>query len=126
MSQDLVGRLMTDMSPELLEFVRTKVNSFAKWDLIRFFHENSHVTDTAEHIARYTRRDAETMRAELSELAAQGVLVETQMLDQLEEMTFYSLSYNRRVRDLIRRFVEASNDRQFRAKVIYHVSRSMW
>jgi len=126
MSQDLVGRLMTDMSPELLEFVRTKVNSFAKWDLIRFFHENPHVTDTAEHIARYTRRDEETMRAELSELAAQGVLIETQMLDQLEEMTFYSLSYNRRVRDQIRRFAEASNDRQFRAKVIYHVIRSMW
>ena len=45
--EDLVGRLMADMDPELLNFLRTRVNSFVKWDLIRFFGENPYPTDTA-------------------------------------------------------------------------------
>jgi hypothetical protein len=112
---------MVDMDPELLEFLRTSVNSFVKWDLVRFFHENPHTTETAEGIAWYARRDAQTTRAELAQLAAQGVLVQ----DQRGGMTVYSLSQNRRVRDIVGRFVEASDDRQFRVNVIYHVLRSM-
>jgi len=119
--EDLVGRLMADMDPELLTFLRTRVNSFVKWDLIRFFGENPYTTDTAENIARYAGRNVETTRAELAELAAQGVLVE----QRLGEMTVYSLSNNPEVRRLVQRFLEASNDRQFRVKAIYHIIRGM-
>lgn len=119
--EDLVGRVMADMDPELLNFLRTRVNSFVKWDLIRFFGENPYTTDTAENIARYAGRNVETTRAELAELAAQGVLVE----QRLGEMTVYSLSSDPEVRRLIRRFLEASNDRQFRVKAIYHIIRGM-
>jgi len=119
--EDLVGRLMADMDPELLNFLRTRVNSFVKWDLIRFFGENPYTTDTAENIARYAGRNVETTRAELAELAAQGVLVE----QRLGEMTVYSLSSNPEVRRLVQRFLEASNDRQFRVKAIYHIIRGM-
>lgn len=119
--EDLVGRVMADMDPELLYFLRTRVNSFVKWDLIRFFGENPYTTDTAENIARYAGRNVETTRAELAELAAQGVLVE----QRLGEMTVYSLSSNPEVRRLIQRFLEASNDRQFRVKAIYHIIRGM-
>ncbi|MGB9775534.1 MAG: hypothetical protein ACPL7C_03150 [Anaerolineae bacterium] len=119
--EDLVGRVMADMDPELLNFLRTRVNSFVKWDLIRFFGENPYTTDTAENIARYAGRNVETTRAELAELAAQGVLVE----HRLGEMTVYSLSSNPEVRGLIQRFLEASNNRQFRVKAIYHIIRGM-
>lgn len=119
--EDLVGRVMADMDPELLHFLRTRVNSFVKWDLIRFFGENPYTTDTAENIARYAGRNVETTRAELAELAAQGVLVE----HRLGEMTVYSLSSNPEVRRLIQRFLEAANDRQFRVKAIYHIIRGM-
>lgn len=119
--EDLVGRVMADMDPELLHFLRTRVNSFVKWDLIRFFGENPYTTDTAENIARYAGRNVETTHAELAELAAQGVLVE----QRLGEMTVYSLSSNPEVRQLIQRFLEASNDRQFRVKAIYHIIRGM-
>jgi hypothetical protein len=121
MDQDLVSRLMADMDPDLLAFLTTKVNSFVKWDLIRFFHENPHTTDTAENIARYAGRNVETTRAELAELAAQGVLTES----RLGQMTVYSLTNDPEVRGLIQRFVEASDDRQFRVKAIYHIIRSM-
>ncbi len=119
--EDLVGRVMADMDPELLNFLRTRVNSFVKWDLIRFFGENPYTTDTAENIARYAGRNVEATRAGLAELAAQGVLVE----QRLGEMTVYSLSNNPEIRHLIRRFLEASNDRQFRVKAIYHIIRGM-
>jgi len=124
-TQDLVGRLMADMDPELLDFVRQTLDSFLKWDLIRLFYENPYIMDTAEHIAWYTGRDAETMRAELAELATQGVLVQRQLKDQLGELTMYSLSDDTRVRDLIGRFVEASDDRRFRSQVVYHVIQRM-
>jgi DNA-binding transcriptional ArsR family regulator len=116
---DLAGRLMADMDPRLLEFLQTKINSFVKWDLVRFFHDNPHTTDTAENIARYAGRSVETIRAELAELAEDGVLDE----NQLGDMVVYSLATDRQVRDLLEQFVKASDDRQFRVKAIYHIIR---
>jgi hypothetical protein len=119
MELDLTGRLMADMDPQLLEFLQTKVNSFVKWDLVRFFHDNPHTTDTADNIARYAGRSVETIRAELAELARDGVLEES----QLGDMTVYSLVPDRRTRELLGQFVKASDDRQFRVKAIYHIIR---
>jgi DNA-binding transcriptional ArsR family regulator len=116
---DLAGRLMADMDPRLLEFLQTKINSFVKWDLVRFFHDNPHTTDTAENIARYAGRSVETIRTELAELAEDGVLDE----NQLGDMVVYSLATDRQVRDLLEQFVKASDDRQFRVKAIYHIIR---
>jgi hypothetical protein len=121
MDQDLVGRLMADMDPELLDFLQSKVDSFVKWDLLRFFFENPHTTDTASNIARYAGRKEETTEAELSELAGHGLLDQ----HQLGDMIVYSLANDPETRDLIRRFVEASDDREFRVKAIYHIVRSM-
>ncbi len=119
MELDLTGRLMADMDPQLLEFLQTKVNSFVKWDLVRFFHDNPHTTDTAENIARYAGRSVETIRLELSELAQDGVLEES----QLDDMTVYSLAPDEQTRELLAQFVKASDDRQFRVKAIYHIIR---
>ena len=116
---DLTGRLMADMDPRLLKFLQAKVNSFVKWDLVRFFHDNPHTTDTADNIARYAGRTAETIRDELAELAEDGVLE----ANQLGDMVVYSLAADRQIRDLLQQFVKASDDRQFRVKVIYHIIR---
>jgi len=117
--QDLMGRLMADMDPRLLAFLRTKVTSFVKWDLIRFFHDNPHTTDTADNIARYAGRDVEETRTELAELAEAGILEES----QLGKMTVYSLALDSEIRSLLDLFVAASDDRQFRIKAIYYIIR---
>jgi len=119
MELDLTGRLMADMPRELLEFLQTKVNSFVKWDLVRFFHDNPHTTDTADNIARYAGRSIEAIRAELAELAQDGVLEE----NQLGDMVVYSLAPDHQIRKLLEQFVKASDDRQFRVKAIYHIIR---
>ncbi len=116
---DLTSRLMADMNPELLDFLQKKVNSFVKWDLIRFFHDNPHTTDTADNIARYAGRSVETIRTELGELTQDGVLDE----NQLGEMVVYSLAPDPKTRELLQQFVRASDDRQFRVKAIYHIIR---
>ena len=121
MELDLTGRLMADMDPRLLEFLRAKVNSFVKWDLVRFFHDNPHTTDTADNIARYAGRSVETIRAGLAELAKDGVLEES----QLGGMVVYSLVADDHIREMLGQFVKASDDRQFRVKAIYHIIRGM-
>ena len=116
---DLTGRLMADMEPRLLEFLRTKVDSFVKWDLIRFFHDNPYTMDTADNIARYAGRNVEVIQTDLEELAQDSVLEE----NHLGDMTVYSLASDQENRELLEHFVEASNDRQFRVKAIYHIIR---
>jgi hypothetical protein len=118
---DLATRLMGDINPQLLEFLKTKVNSFIKWDLVRFFYENPNTTDTSENIARYAGRDVAAIEAELGELVGAGVLERHRVGD----LTVYSLVDDPNTRDLIQRFVLACNDRQFRVRAIYHIIRGM-
>jgi predicted transcriptional regulator len=105
----------------LLDLIQTRVNSFIKLDLVRFFHDNPHTTDTADSIARYTGRDARTVEPELVQLARDGVLE----MEDLTGMRVYTLTADSDVRDLIRRFIQACDDRQFRVKAIYHVIRNL-
>lgn len=120
-SEDFTAKLMNEMDPALLDFVRSKVNSFIKWDLIRFFYENPHTTDSAANIARYTGRHVDAVQPELEGLVDSG-LMEKRMVDQT---AVYSLVTDEETRSLIHRFVQACEDRQFRVKAVYHIIKSM-
>lgn len=120
-TDDFTTSLMDDMDPRLLELIQTRINSFIKWDLVRFFHDNPHTTDTADSIARYTGRDVRTVEPELLQLARDEVLE----MEDLTGMRVYTLSADPEVRELIRKFIQACDDRQFRVKAIYHVIRSL-
>jgi len=118
---DFAASLMNDIDPRLLELIRTRINSFVKWDLVRFFHDNPHTADTADSIARYTGRDVRVVEPELLQLARDNVLD----VEDLAGMRIYTLADDRDTRELIRAFVQACDDRQFRVKAIYHVIRSL-
>jgi len=120
-SNDLATRLMGDMAPQLLEFLKNKVNTFVKWDLVRFFHENPNTTDTAENIARYAGRDVATIEVEMDELVGAGVLSR----QRIGDLTVYSLVEDPAMRTLVDQFILACDDRQFRVKAIYHIIRGM-
>lgn len=62
------------MDPSLLDFVKTKVDSFIKWDLLRFLYENPHTADTVENIARYVGRNVATVKPELEDLVEYGLM----------------------------------------------------
>ena len=87
-NDDFTARLMDDMDPILLNFVKTKVNSFIKWDLVRFFYENPHTADTVENIAKYAGRNAMAVKPELEDLVDSGIM-QKQLLN---DIPIYSLS----------------------------------
>jgi hypothetical protein len=120
-SDDFTAKLMEDMDPKLLEFVRTKVNSFIKWDLIRFFHDNPNTVDTAGNIAKCFGRSAVTVEPELEELVTSGVMEKHFASD----MSIYSLAQDEEIHKLIDDFVTACDDRHFRVKAVYHIIRGM-
>jgi hypothetical protein len=112
---------MNDMDPPLLDLVKTKVNSFIKWDLVRFLRENPHTADNAENIAKYVGRNAATVEPELRGLVESEIMT----VKLVEGMPVYSLSKDTDTRVLIDRFITACEDRHFRVKVIYHIVRGM-
>jgi len=120
-NDSLTGRVFRDMDPDLLAFLNQYIDTFIKWDLLRFFYNNPHTIDTVDNIARYAGRDEETVHQELVSLAAKGLLEETKM----GEMVVYALTADPQIRKLLSRFIEASEDRQFRVRAIYHVIKNM-
>ena len=118
---DFTTRLMNDMDPQLLDLVKNKVNTFIKWDLVRFLRENPNTADTDENIAKYIGRNAATVEPEIRQL------VDSQIMDagSVDEIQIYSLSLNPDTRELVDRFIVACEDRHFRVKVIYHIVRGM-
>jgi hypothetical protein len=117
--EDLTARVMKDMDPDLFDFLTTYMDSFIKWDLLRFFHENPHTIDTAENIARYAGRTAADVQIGLQSLAQQGLLDEITM----DKMLVYMLKPDPTLRARLEQFIEATKDREFRRKVIYHMVR---
>ena len=120
-TQDLATRLMEDIDPTLLDFIRTRVNSFVKWDLVRFFYHNPHTTDTAENIARYIGRDSQVVLPELVQLVNATLLQSV----TLNEMTVYVMSSDADLQRLLGTFLAACEDRHFRVKAVYHVIRGL-
>jgi hypothetical protein len=118
---DMTSRLKDDIDPVMQDFLHDKVNSFIKWDLVRFFHDNPHAADTADNIARYTGRDVRTIVSDLDGLVEVGVLDQNELSGQ----RIYMLTADQPMRDLIDDFVRACDDRVFRVKAIHHVIRGM-
>ncbi|MDX1522812.1 MAG: hypothetical protein R3264_14390 [Anaerolineae bacterium] len=120
-NDDFTARLMDDMDPTLLNFVKTKVNSFIKWDLVRFFYENPHTADTVDNIAKYAGRNATAVKPELEDLVESGIMQK----QALNDTAIYSLSADDSMRALVDKFILACEDRHFRVKAVYHIIRGM-
>jgi predicted transcriptional regulator len=103
----------------LLDFVREKVDTFVKWDLVRFFHDNPFAADSAENIARFAGREARTVEQDLQDLVRNGV-VETTLAGN-GTTRIYRYVKDQQVRDVVQRFVIACDDRDFRVRAINQV-----
>jgi hypothetical protein len=112
---------LINMDADWADFLQTKVNSFVKWDLVRFFHDNSHAADSAEHIAHITGRDETLITHEINDLVKAGVLV----VNEISGVKIYQLTKDEKIRDQIGQFVEACHDRDFRVQAIHHVVQGM-
>jgi hypothetical protein len=110
-------RLVDDLEPTMLDFIKTNVNSFNKWDLLRYFYSNWQTIDTAEKIAQYAGRTVPMIERELDDLVDSGVMVKR----RLNGVATYSLGSDAQTWALINKFVSACEDKLFRIKVVYHI-----
>jgi hypothetical protein len=117
--EDLTARVMKDMDPELLDFLTMYVDSFIKWELLRFFYENPSTIDTGENIARYAGRPVNDVQNDLTELTRDGILQAIPM----GPMPVYTLNPDSNLHVRLEKFIEATKDREFRRKAIYHLVR---
>lgn len=101
----------------LLKFIDAKVNTFVKWDLVRFFHDNPHVANTAQNIAAFAGRDVDRVEVELRDLVARGVL----NVKNTGETSVYRLVNDPEMRAIIDQFIRACDDRAFRVRAINRV-----
>src|SRR5579863_6602635 len=114
--------LESDIDPRLLDFIQRRVNTFVKWDLIRFFHDLPYTADNAETIANATGRDAASVVRALDELTHCGLLESSA---PPVGQTVYVLTSDHGMRTLINSFMLACDDSQFRIKAIYHIIRGL-
>jgi hypothetical protein len=112
-AQKVTSQPNKDIDTRLLDFVRETVDTFVKWDLVRFFHDNPHAANTAENIARFAARDPHMVDQALQELVASSV-IEANVAGNTR---IYRYSKNEETRDLIQAFVNACDDREFRIQV---------
>lgn len=103
------------------KFLRHKINSFIKWDLIRFFHDNPHTIDTAENIAKVVCRESDSVCRELDGLVQAEMLI----IETVSGQTIYRLTNDSDMRQVIREFVANCHNREFRARAINHVIHDM-
>jgi hypothetical protein len=110
-----------EIDPLFRDFIFDKVNSFVKWDLIRYFHGCPQTADTADNIALATGRDPQEISIALDELSHAGILDAQPVNDSIA----YTLCDDNEIRQTVNSFILACDDRQFRVKAIYHVIRQM-
>jgi len=108
------------LDPRLVALLDQCINTFVKWDLLRFFHAQPETADNAETVAQATGRDLAEVRTTLHEMAECNVLDEL-VLRSGERM--YILTQERTLRTQVNSFILACDDDQFRIKAIYYVIR---
>jgi hypothetical protein len=118
---DLTTRSRDDRDCPLLDFIKTQVNSFIKWDLLHFFNNNRHTVDTVENIARYIGRKTEAVQPELAELIEAGLVEQKRVGDQ----PVYVLTPDETRRAVVDQFTRACEDRHFRIKAVEYMIRGM-
>lgn len=105
------------MNSSLLKFLRERINTFAKWDLVRFFHDNPHAAEIAPNIAQYIGRDLPEVEQELASLVDAQVL----RMRPVSAVQVYSLVDNATTRERIHEFFSACDDPEFRVQYIHEV-----
>lgn len=104
----------TDMDAMWANFIKTKVNSFIKWDLVRFFHNNPYAVETADNIARFIARDIATVKYELDELSRLGVVEATVK----SKSVVYRFTGSSELREQVDDFIKACHNYDFRVQAI--------
>ncbi len=106
---------------EIEEFLQRHVNSFIKWEIIRFFHANPETGFTLNELSKIFSRTLKQLRPNIRELS-EGGLIKQQKQDGNTVFSF-DLSdadlKEKNMKKLVNDFVNLCQTRQGRLRVIY-------
>lgn len=112
--------VMEDMDDDLLGLLKDGLDSFIKWDVIKFFYLHPNAIYPARDLAHQMNRDAASLETELNELAAAGIID----CCQGDPQPMFSRAKDPAACRLVEKFMRACEDRYFRMKVVYHILRA--
>lgn len=101
----------------VMTFLLDRVNTFAKWDVVRYFYDNPEAVDHQRTIAQCVGRELMAVQTALDELAESGVLI----LVSRRPPRLYRLTHDTDIRTLIDQFMIAVEDQQFRMMAIQRI-----
>jgi len=95
---------MTDLGikPQAVDRLVPHLDSFVKWELLRFLHGNPQTLATLEDLARYTGRDEMELKPAARALAIAGILQQVDAGDRYE----YCLTEDDTLRHLIGHLIQ--------------------
>lgn len=109
-----VERLFLRLDSDLESFIEEHVNSFIKWDLVVFFHNNPESKETAEEIASLLGRKESDIETALKELV-QSKLVSS---ERIVNKDHYYYKPPRQMAEMVSQFVSCLDSREKRLLVL--------
>jgi len=94
------------MDPRLTHLIREDIDSFVKWDILKFFRAYPDQPDSVKRIAGYSGRELETVEQATEEMAQAGFLIRRHVGD----LAVYALSEDREKQELVSLFLSSSED----------------
>ncbi|MBU0493677.1 MAG: hypothetical protein KKA73_30760 [Chloroflexi bacterium] len=113
--------VMEDMDADLLNLLKRQLDSFIKWDLVKFFYRQPDNTYQAQDLVQHLNRDLDELETAAQELASAGILDRRWRGNQAG----FALAADPTTRRLVAKFMQACQDRYFRMKVVYHILRGL-
>ena len=106
------------ISPEAAETLLPHIDSFAKWELLRFLNDNPSLEATVEDLARYTGRDETELKPAARSMVGAGLFRQSEGLQGY----LYALTDDERLRELIAHLVDGFvADRLIRIAISSHI-----
>lgn len=113
--------IMEDMASDLLDLMQNRLDSFAKWDLLRFLYRHPDRAYSAEELAWELNRKGTNLEDEIDALVAAG-LVERRWV---ASRPAFALTRDPARRQLVKRFVQSCADQRLRLEFAYYTLRNM-
>ncbi len=122
------GWIMTNLMNDLMKFdeeiegfLQKHINSFVKWEIIRFFHANPQTNLTLNELSKIFNRPLKQLKPDIRELSEGGLIKQQKQ----GGTTFFSFNLSdadpqeKKMKKIIDDFIALCQTRQGRLRVIY-------
>ena len=102
-------------------FIKKYINTFVKWELVQFFHNNETKFYSVNELAQKLNRSSKTLKSEVVELEEKGLLKESEEQELSFQLIQDDTNDKKALLALMKCFVEFCETREGRLRVIYKI-----